>query len=56
MSMSLNSYITHPTEAGPMGLLPHTDGPWDQALNQLAHEIFANNIAYHSYFQTRKGH
>ena len=32
------------------------DGPQDWALNLSAHEIFANNIAYHSYYQTRKGH
>ena len=56
MSMSLNSYITHLTGAGPRGLLSNTDDPWDRALNQLAHEIFANNIAYRSYYQTRKGH
>ena len=56
VSRSLNSYITHPTGAGPRGLLPHMDGPQDWALNQSPHETFANNIAYHSYYQTRKGH
>ena len=54
--MSLNSYITHPTGAGPGDLPPCTDGPWDWALNPSACGIFANNITYHSYYQTRKGH
>ena len=54
MSMSLNSYITHPTGAGPGGLLPHMDGPWDWALNQSACEISRDNIIYHSYYQTKK--
>ena len=57
VSMSLNSYITHhPTRAGPGGLQPHMDGPPDQTLNQLACEIFAGNIDYHSYYQIRNGH
>ena len=56
MSMSLNSYITHPTEAGPRGLQPHTGGPLGQAPSQLEHGTFFGNIAYHSCCQVRKGH
>ena len=54
--MSLNSYITHPTGAGPGGLQPHTGDSPDRVPNQLACEIFSGNITYHSYYQIRNGH
>ena len=56
VSMSLNSYITHHSGAGSRDLPPCTGGPPDQALNQLACEIFSGNNAYHNYCQIRNGH
>ena len=38
--MSLSSYITHPTEAGPGGPPAHRDGPPDHRYPMVAKIIF----------------
>ena len=54
--MPLNSYITHPTGAGPGDHLVHRDGPPDQVNYQLECDIFSCNTTCHSYCQIRNGH
>ena len=56
VSMSLNSYITHPTGTGPVGPLAHTGDPPGQDYCQLACAIAVDSIAYHSCYQIGKGH
>ena len=56
VSMSLIRYITHPTGAGPRGPQAHTDALLGQGYCWLAHAISFDSIAYHSCYQTGKGH
>ena len=49
MSMSLNSYITHPTGAGSRGLQPHLGVPLDQALSLWVCGTVDCSISCHNY-------
>ena len=56
VSTSLNSYITHPTRAGPEGPLAHMGTLPGRGYCWLACAISFDSITYHSYYQTGKGH
>ena len=55
MSMLLNSYITHPTRAGPLGSPAHKDVPLGLDCHPMAPSIFFYSSAYHSYYEIRNG-
>ena len=56
VSVPHNSYITHPTGAGPGDCLVHRDGPLDQVNYQLECDIFSCNTTCHSCCQIGNGH
>ena len=49
VSAPLNSYITHPTGAGPRDPPDHTGGLQDLVKNPLESYIVSSNTACHSY-------
>ena len=46
--MPLNGYITHPTEAEPMGPLAHIHAPPDWVLSQYGHGNAFDRTACHN--------
>ena len=56
ISTPLNSYITHPTWAGPGGPLDHRGVPQGQDYCHWGYGNISCSTAYHNYCQIRNGH
>ena len=52
----LNTYVTHPTGAGPGGPLAHTDVPWGHPCQTAGKATFGGTTCHSYYPEIRNGY